>query len=192
MLPIVDISFDLDMDAQNTSIGMGILIAQLSPLHRIICTEHNMITLEVNANNDVSKGFIDIVREIESIMNNSMLFDLTNTMRTLGGAKYLIRDYTYLIILSSNANLYEFLNSEENCFDICQTIFWNVGTCTFDYEIINFDITHNVLYLSGTSPVLIHELQQESLKCSHMKNQYLTVSHILNASKYDSFENFFY
>ena len=46
MLPIVDISFDLDMDAQNTSIGMGILIAQLSPLHRIICTEHNMITLE--------------------------------------------------------------------------------------------------------------------------------------------------
>ena len=187
MLPIVDISFDLDMDAQNTSIGMGILIAQLSPLHRIICTEHNMITLEVNASNDVSKGFIDIVREIESIMNNSMLFDLTNTMRTLGGAKYLIRDYTYLIILSSNANLYEFLNSEENCFDICQTIFWNVGTCTFDYEIINFDITHNVLYLSGTLPVLLHELQQESLKCSHMKNQYLTVSHILNASKYDSF-----
>ena len=89
--------------------------------------------------------------------------------------------------MSSNANLYEFLNSEENCFDICQTIFWNVGTCTFDYEIINFDITHNVLYLSGTSPVLIHELQKESLKCSHMKNQYLTVSHILNSSKYDSF-----
>ena len=116
-----------------------------------------------------------------------MRFDLTNTMRTLGGAKYLIRDYTYLIILSSNANLYEFLNSEEKLF-ICQTIFWNVGTCTFDYEIINFDITHNVLYLSGTSPVLIHELQKRILEMFSLNFfQYLTVSHILNSSKYDSF-----
>lgn len=195
MLPIVDISFDLDMDAQNNSIGMGILIAQLSPIHRIICSEHNMITLDITCDENGNNGcegksrmeFVEIVQQIIDTMNNVMLFELDNTMKTLGAAKYLFKEPTYLIILSSNTHLYDFLNSQDNCFEICQTIFWNVGTCTFDYEMIEFETVHNVLYLSGTSPTLIHQLQQDAFRSWRHKNQYTMVNEIVNHSKYDDF-----
>lgn len=183
MLPIVDISFDLDMESQNNAIGMGILISQMSPLNRILFTEHSMTTLEVK--DSLEKGFMDIIREIMDIMKNTMTFQLESAMKTLGEAKYLFGEPTYLIVLSSNSHLYEFLNIE--C-SFCSLVFWNVGTYSLDYELIDFDIPSNILYLSGTSPILIHKLQQENFG----NNQFQLISHLLNTDRYDAFSQCIY
>lgn len=185
MLPIADISKDISNDACNNSIGLGILIAQVSSLHRLILSEQKCycITVLYDAN------FSEILREVMEYSKSSAGLNIENTINILKQGQELLDKLIFHIFISDSPTIIQHQDKfleDTNYF--VQLIFWNMET-VMKYEICNIELNTNALYLSGSSPSLLYYINNKKFV---KMDSFEYIGEILNTPRYFELSNQFF
>lgn len=184
MLPIVDVSMDLDSDARNNAIGMGILIAQVSSLKRMILCEHNCMCMDVPVETD----FVDLIYQVCEAMEGATGLQVMNVVKFLKQGTPLLDDNIYYVFLSSDTNILKnqelWIRSDLMTNKFVHFVFWNVGTCLEGHELETVEL-QNALYLSGASPVLLYHLNRLGVR---KMDTFDYLGHLFNTGRYSAFK----
>ena len=185
LLPIVDISYEISEDDRCNTIGMGILISQISKLNRCILTsnEFNIINIEP------SKDLYDIVNDILPYLKGSINFDLQKTIDFLDRGSKDVNEGMYYVVLSNSKNILNNNSFKYTYNKYIQFVLWNMSTVfKQDDKIEETELCDDFIYLSGSSTSLIFYLNQFSIKRT---NTFEYLGEILNTSRYDNLGNYF-
>lgn len=177
MLPIADISKEISNDARNNSIGLGILIAQVSKIHRLILCEQKCYCVPVL----YEAHFTDILREVIEYSKNAAGLNINNTINMLKEGEHLLENLIFYIFISDSSTIIEhqnkFLDDRNN---FVQLIFWNIET-TMKFEMTNIELSIDAVYLSGSSPSLLYYLNNKN----YVKmDTFEYIGEILNTPRY--------
>lgn len=143
VIPVVDMSGE----QKYNSIGLAILLAQVSTYKKIIVAENDFDVIALN-----EECFIDILRKF---MDYKAIFFNLREMFSCLYQKHneMYVDQLYYVVLSSELNILKNYDLENMYDKQVRIVFWNVFSNSDSLTNLPID---NHFYLSGTSSKLIH------------------------------------
>jgi hypothetical protein len=187
-IPIIDISWDIDKDSRNTSIGLGIAVAIKSNINRIILFDTVSYWLSVSPNQE----FISIIEQILNRTKTATLSNIDSAFSLIAEAfastvtndTDSIKDDMVFFIFNGGKTINTALKEQ---FRSSTFIFWNIQrTGYLNYKLI--DSAPGNFYLCGNSISDINNIQKyyiDRFKNSDLGNY---IENILNNPRYKSME----
>lgn len=189
-IPIIDISWDMDIDSRNTAIGLGIAVAIKSNINRFIIYDNVSCWLSVSPNEE----FTSIIEKIYNKTNVATLSNIDSAFSLISEAfasaitydNMSIKDDMVFFIFNGGKNINVSLKEQ---FSSSTFIYWNIQrTGYLKYE--QMDTTPGNFYLSGNSISDINNIQKyyiDRFKTGDLGNY---IENTLNNPRYKSMEQF--
>lgn len=159
LLPIVNVSWDVDESVRNNALGMAILMAQISTdVHRIVLCEYSGKCVDLNIDCDFMTAIGRLYYELEQLHPTSYDGKIISYMLN-DGLQMVDENMCFVVLGDGHFLMNHPLELRRN--KKIQLVYWNVGRETdlsFNDEDLDRVNSGEILYLSGCSGVMLRTL----------------------------------
>jgi hypothetical protein len=201
-IPIIDISWDMDIDSRNSAIGLGILIAQRSDLHRFIVYENTAHWVIINEDDT----FCDILKKVYELSKHptnsnidtafSMLLEAIVFTKYKSTCNDINKDTVYVFdtddTIDARSDMIFFIFNGgkqvnqilKRFFSTSFFVYWNIQRDNY-LQIKNVDLSPNNFYLCGNSISSIDDIDKFDVSYLRKTTMYKFISNVLSNTRYD-------
>ena len=193
-IPIIDISWDIDNDSRNSAIGLGVLIAQRSDLHRFIIYENTAYWIVI----DKDDSFCDILQKVHDHSKHPTNSNIDNAFSMLLEAfNHTISHNDTIQHQDARSNITFFIFNGgkhvniilKRLFSSSFFVFWNIQRNNF-LKIKHTDFSPNNFYLCGDSISNIDDIAQFGISYLRNTTLYKFISNILSLPRYSVMDKY--